>query len=263
MSPLSAEIVLSLTQSGCKDATAEEIRRTLHLPNNTRQLQNSFKTLLPTLTRSKLYTLKIANKMYIKNKYRIKSKFKKLAKEIYKAETESIAFSNKRKAAKKINRWVEKRTKNKIRNLISPKSLNKKTRVVLVNALYFKAQWSVQFDHLLATKNNFYKIDNERIEVEMMHHNQDHLFNYYESSELSAKFVELPFKGDEASMVIVLPNDTQALARLDDQIDKVLKVDNFTSEPLNVLLPKFRIDARINMKSILKRVGEGFGRVRE
>jgi serpin B len=201
--------------------------------------------------------------MYIKNKYRIKSKFKKLAKEIYKAETESIDFSNKRKAAKKINRWVEKRTKNKIRNLINPKSLNKKTRVILVNSLYFKAQWSIQFDHLLATKKNFYKTDNERIEVEMMHHNQDHRFNYCESSDLNAKFVELPFKGDEALMVIVLPNDTQALARLDDQIDKVLKVDNFTSEPLNVLLPKFRIDARINMKSILKRVGESFGRARE
>ncbi|RZC32222.1 Serpin domain containing protein, partial [Asbolus verrucosus] len=80
-------------------------------------------------------------------------------------------------------------------------------------------------------------------------------FNFYESPELDAKFLEMPYKGDGLSMTIVLPSDIEGLASLERQIGKVFEPQNLEIEEVNVALPKFKIENTLELTSVLKALG--------
>ncbi|XP_068915280.1 antichymotrypsin-2-like [Tenebrio molitor] len=255
VSSLSAETVLALLQSGCKDETAQELRTALHLPDDKETVESAIKSLLPKLKGSDLYTLHTANKIYVKEDFSIKDGFKKAAAQIYYADTDTIDFTQSVQAAKTMNSWVEKHTNDKIHNLIDSNLLDQYTRAVLINALYFKANWSSPF--LLAESGNitFYKTATDIVQVDALRHFEVY-FNYYECPHLKAEFLELPFKGNEASMMIVLPKERDGLAALENQIENVFApMHTLKTEYLNVFLPKFRIESSLNFKNILKNLG--------
>ncbi|XP_064213734.1 antichymotrypsin-2-like [Tribolium castaneum] len=255
VSPFSAETVLAFAQSGCKGNSAEELRNSLHLPNDKTKVESALKSLLPKIKGNDLYTLHTANKMYVKKDFAIKEEFKRAASQVYYADSESIDFTKNVEAANVMNSWVEKHTKSKITNLIDSNDLDKFTRAVLINALYFKANWSLPFELRLTSKREFYKTASDSIEVDMMQHLDEH-FNYYESPDLKAQFLELPFLGGEASMVFVLPNEKDGLARLETQLESVFVPQHqLKSTFLNVVLPKFRIESEIDFKSVLMKLG--------
>jgi serpin B len=255
VSPLSAETVLGFLQSGCKDETAQELRTALHLPDDKETVESAIKSLLPKLKGSDLYTLHTANKIYVKEDFAIKDGFKKAAAQIYYADTDTIDFTHSVQAAKTMNSWVEKHTNDKIHNLIDSNLLDQYTRAVLINALYFKANWSSPF--LLAESGNitFYKTATDIVQVNALRHSEVY-FNYYDCPHLKAEFLELPFKGNEASMMIVLPKERDGLAALENQIENVFApMHTLKTEYLNVFLPKFRIESSLNFKNILKNLG--------
>ena len=102
-----------------------------------------------------------------------------------------------------INGWVEEQTNDKIKDLIPAGVLNRGTRLVLTNAIYFKGEWVKPFDKK-GTKDRDFKITpNNKVQVPMMSQggNQSR-FNYAETDEL--QFLELPYSGDDISMLIIL-----------------------------------------------------------
>jgi serpin B len=168
VSPLSAETVLALLQSGCKDETAQELRTVLQLPEDKETVESAIKSLLPKLKGNDLYTLHTANKMYVKKNFSIKEGFKKAATQVYYADTDTIDFTQSVQAAKTMNSWVEKHTNDKIHKLIESNLLDEGTRAVLINALYFKANWSSPFP-LASTRNiNFYKTSTDIVQVDAL-----------------------------------------------------------------------------------------------
>lgn len=193
-----------------------------------------------------------ANKIYVRNGFSLKDNFKELATKTYQAGVENVDFSAKVQTAENINNWVEKQTNKKIQNLIKPELIDDLTTVILVNALYFKGNWSHPFEKYSTTKKDFFKTKTEVVQVETMH-NTD-LYNYYESSELNSKFLELPYEGDDVSMVIVLPNEKDGLKALENQIDKIFTAPKFTQERVSVALPRFSIDYKVNLNTILQKV---------
>jgi serpin B len=252
VSPLSAETVLALLQSGCENETAQELRTALHLPDDKETVESAIKSLLPKLKGNDLYTLHTANKMYVKKDFSIKEGFKKAATQVYYADTDTIDFTQSVQAAKTMNSWVEKHTNDKIHDLIDSNSLDEYTRAVLINALYFKANWSSPFPLASSGKLNFYKTATEIVQVDGLRHFEVY-FNYYECPHLKAEFLELPFLGHEASMMIVLPKARDGLPALENQIENVFApMHTLKTEYLNVFLPKFRIETSINLKNILK-----------
>jgi serpin B len=237
------------------DETAQELRTALHLPDEKETVESEIKSLLPKLKGSDLYTLHTANKIYVKEDFAIKDGFKKAAAQIYYADTDTIDFTHSVQAAKTMNSWVEKHTNDKIHNLIDSNLLDQYTRAVLINALYFKANWSSPF--LLAESGNitFYKTATDIVQVNALRHSEVY-FNYYDCPHLKAEFLELPFKGNEASMMIVLPKERDGLAALENQIENVFApMHTLKTEYLNVFLPKFRIESSLNFKNILKNLG--------
>ncbi|XP_044253670.1 alaserpin-like [Tribolium madens] len=248
ISPLSAETVLALAQSGCRDETAQEIRSVLHLPNDQTKIQNLYKTVLPTLD------IHSANKIYVKEKFPVLPDFKKIASEVFHADCKNIDFSKKDEAAGIINQWVEEQTNNKIRDLISPDILNDRTRLVLVNAVHFKGHWSIPFPPTATFEENFYTGKAEVRKIETMHNQIGRKYLYFECPHLNAKFLELPFENN-ASMTFILPNNKNGLASLEKQIDRVLISHNLTRELVEVSLPKFAIESTFEFKDILKNLG--------
>lgn len=248
ISPFSIQTVLALTQSGAKSETATEILSALHLPNATDEI---FSTLLPSLTGNDKYALHTANKIYIKTGFPIREDFKVTAGKVYAAGIDSIEFTQKTEAADTINSWVETQTNQKIHDLIDPKTLGDDTRVILINALYFKGKWLNPFE--FTRKRDFFKTPEDVLQVDTMHVTD--LFNFYESPELNAKFLELPYLGDDISMVVVLPNEKQGLTELENQLEKVLAAPKFSQERVSVSLPRFTVENKVQLKKILENVG--------
>ncbi|KAJ3644610.1 hypothetical protein Zmor_022330 [Zophobas morio] len=250
VSPLSVEIVLSLTQLGAKGATAEEVRTALHLPNSQEKIEDAVKTLQPILAKTDLYTIQSANKIYIKNNFEIKDEFKKSA-TVFDSAFETIDFVQKDAATDTMNGWVEGRTNHKIKNLIKPEDLSNDTRAILINALYFKGNWSIPFQAI--SKRDFYRAGVEKIQVDTMHAVMSQ--NYYESQELDAKFLELPFEGGEVTLTVVLPNERNGLAVLEAQLEKIFQNPSYTTENVRIALPKFKVESEIDLKGILQELG--------
>ncbi|CAH1376608.1 unnamed protein product [Tenebrio molitor] len=254
VSPFCTETILALVQSGCKGETAQEIVQALGLPLDQAKIEASISAVLPALTQTQNYTLNMANKIYVKSDFEINPQFKNLARDVFGTESESIEFSRKQKAAQTMNAWVENQTRNKIHNLVSPQDLNDRTKTVLLNALYFKANWSQAFPVAYSFKNNFTLLSGEVVQLDLMRHYQKP-FNFVENTSLKAKFLELPFEGGQASMVVVLPNRKNGLVQLERQIDKVFMAQEFSKETVTVFLPRFKIETTTNFKSVLKKMG--------
>ena len=110
-------------------------------------------------------------------------------------EMEAVDFHSVEKTTGLINGWVKEKTKGKIANLLP--------LVALVNATYFKGEWQSKFEKAETEKDNFY-VRRDKIRVaDFMH--QKGKFNYYTSEELRAHVLEMPYNGDDISMMIILP----------------------------------------------------------
>ena len=248
ISPFSLETVLSLTLTGARGQSAEEMRTSLRLPSNEVEI---FEKLISELKSDK-YTLLSANKVYVKDGYPIHDGFKKIATEKYQADFQNIDFGKKEEAVKEINEWVEARTKNRIHDIISANDIDELSRLILINALYFKGNWSTPFPEGLTHPKDFYPKETEAVSVDTMHVTAS--FHYYECTEVDAKFLELFFEDRDASMVVVLPNEKNGLGKLESKIEKVFTPRNFTTELVQVSIPKFKVETSIEFVEILKKV---------
>ncbi|KAF5278859.1 hypothetical protein FQR65_LT03548 [Abscondita terminalis] len=251
--PLSAEIILALTRMGAKGATGTQLSQGLHLPDDTNQIQEIFKQLTPKLKSTSAYTLNSANRIYLNNGYKIREDFKNIAQESFSADVKNIDFKAKEAAAGEINQWVSEQTFNKINDLIDPKMISQDTKTVLVNALYFKGSWGTTFNEKATKTKSFFLNNNEQVDVDMME--MTDYFRYDDNEQLQAKILEMPYVGNEYSMVIVLPNHKEGLANLENQMDKVLTATTEYQVKVHLQLPKFKVESEIALTDILKKLG--------
>ena len=121
--------------------------------------------------------------------------------------------SNAEEIRLQINEWVAQKTQQKIQNLLSERSLASSTRLVLVNAIYFKGDWKFPFESTSTCKQMFYKNDIESKLVDMMSQEDEFLFT--DDQALEVKVIQLPYKNSSLSMRIILPNNVDGLAKLE------------------------------------------------
>lgn len=250
--PLSVDIVLALVHAGARGPTAQQLSAGLHLPNSREKIEQIFTKLAPTLQSNDKYNLSSANKVYVKDSFEISDKFKSTAVKVFDAEIQNIDFTKKVQAAAEMNKWVEDKTHDKIKDLISPDDLDEYTRAVLINAIYFHGQWVKQFDEYSTRKRAFYLNAKDHVETDMMEITES--FNYYESPDLNAKFLELPYEGGDITMTFVLPNDKDGLPALEARIAEALTTPKYSLERVHVVIPKFKIETTIKFKPILQAV---------
>src|SRR5262249_50247392 len=157
-------------------------------------------------------------------------------------------------ARKTINTWVEKETKEKIKDLLQPGVLTSDTRMVLTNAIYFKGDWVSQFKKD-RTKDGACRVTSDNaVMTPLMFQKGD--FRYAETTAL--QLLEMPYVGKEVTMVVLLPKKVDGVGDL----EKSLTADALAGwlgmlgkTEVNVTLPKFTMTSKFSLKQSLSALG--------
>ncbi|KAF5908452.1 leukocyte elastase inhibitor-like isoform X2 [Clarias magur] len=263
-SPLSISSSLAMVFLGAAGNTATQMSETLHHDKATDDIHDSFNKLMQQLNKSGApYSLSLANRLYGDRSYKFVGKFLSETKKYYNAELEAVDFQSNAEAARgKINSWVEKQTKEKIKNLLAKGVVDSLTKLVLVNAIYFKGSWERQFKVDATTEAPFRINKKDTKPVQMM--TQKAKFPLAFIPGLQFNVLELPYVGKELSMLIMLPvdiaDDTTGL----EKIEQELTYENFMewTRPemmdlveVQVSLPRFKLEETYDMKNLLISMG--------
>ena len=160
--------------------------------------------------------------------------------------------------AGRINDWVKDMTNEKIESLIDENMINGLTRLVLVNAIYFKGDWETKFDPKKTQQSPFYVSNVKNIETDMMMLTEE--FPRAVIDELDVTMIEMPYKGDRIVMQIVLPNQrSQGLTSVEGKLENVdindLFQQNQRTVKVQVKLPKFKVSQSSSLSDFLKNLG--------
>lgn len=257
-SPYSISSALAMTYAGARGETAKQMANTLHFNLVPEKLHSSFSSLTKLFNESaKNYQLSVANALWGQIGYKLSKEFLDITNKYYDAgfkEVDYIDDTRREQTRQTINKWVEERTNNKIKNLIGPRDLTNLTRLVLTNAIYFKGKWEVQFNPSDTKVMPFYITEKEKIDTPMMY--QLARFNYTENDKL--QILEMPYTGGNLSMVILLPKHGYALSKIEDMLslEKVQSwLSHLSKEKVEVFLPKFKLEKRFELNKELQDLG--------
>ncbi len=262
-SPYSISLALAMTYAGARTETESQMANTLHYVLPQVRLHPTFNTLDLKLedqgqSQSMVFQplqLNIANGIWAQQDHPFQPAYLDLIAENYGAGVHLADFVNKADAARQeINQWVSDQTKDKIKDLIPQSSLDASTRMVLANAIYFKAFWQNQFDPNSTQDTAFTLLDGLQIQVKMMFNSMDGI-PYGGGSGYQA--IELPYQGDTAAMDIIVPDQgkfNEIEASLDLQkFDDVLV--GLQSSNVVLGLPKFTYSSQFGLADTLKSIG--------
>jgi len=271
-SPYSISTALAMVHAGARNETESQMAGVLHFPVSVNRRTDSTSKSLPDRQQFASlfgniikdlnnrgqkggYTLTVANALWGQKDYGFLQEFLKLIETSYDGRLNEVDFIRASETARNtINSWVEKKTDDKIKNLISEGVLDSMTRLVLTNAIYFKGNWAKQFKENRTKDASFTLADSQKIDVATM--NQKAKFGYMETDTFQA--LELPYVDEELSMVILLPKEFDAL----DEFEKTLTPDNLKQwlnkihkREVVVFVPKFKMTSQFSLASVLKSMG--------
>ncbi|XP_056099265.1 leukocyte elastase inhibitor-like isoform X2 [Rhinichthys klamathensis goyatoka] len=276
-SPVSISSALAMVSLGARGNTAAQMIKVLCFKNPLKpdaatpghhdsvdQIHSSFKKFMSELNKPGVpYALSLANRLYGEQSYQFVEKFLNDAKSYYEAGLEKVDFKSKPEAARvNINKWVEKKTQEKIKDLVPKGVIDEMTRIVLVNAIYFKGNWEKKFKKEFTRDGQFKLNKNQTKPVKMMH--QEEKFPLAFIPEINSQVLELPYDGKNLSMLIILPNemedDTTGLQKLEKALtyEKLMewtKPSKMILQEVQVYLPKFKMEETYDMKSLLISMG--------
>ncbi len=264
-SPYSISTALAMTYAGARGRTAEQMADVLRFPIgeppshlNSRQLATEFGKLVKDLNargENGAYELIVANALWGQKGYGFLAEFLELVETHYGGRLNEVDFVEATETSRQtINAWVEKKTNEKIKNLIPKGVLDSMTRLVLTNAIYFKGNWAQQFREDRTREAPFTLSDGKKIDVPMM--NQTKKFNYMETETLQA--LELPYVDNELSMIVLLPKELDGLGELEQSLT-LEKVTEWQSKlgkrEVIVSIPKFKLTSQFSLAAVLKAMG--------
>jgi len=242
LSPYSISTALAMTCVGARGNTGKQIAQVLHFDQTQGQLHSSFGELQRQINETgnqKGIELSVANTLWAQKGHPFLPTFLEVARSDYQASVNQIDFKTGAETTRGgINHWVAQKTKDKIKDILPPGSLSDLTRLVLVNAIYFKGVWTKPYDKALTSTQPFHRSTTNQVDVPLMHHFDN--VRYMENSDFQA--VELPYRGDELSMVVLLPRQTNACGELENQLTPTLLSDALSQmkqQKIEIFLPRF------------------------
>ncbi|XP_023805877.1 leukocyte elastase inhibitor-like isoform X1 [Oryzias latipes] len=257
-----AQQMMQMQQKGQASLPAQV--KSLKLRDSQDQVHASFAELLGQLNKPKAsYALSVANRLFGEQTYQFVEEFLGNSRKHYKAELEKVNFMQGSEAARlNINTWVEKQTQGKIRDILAEGSLNNLTRLVLVNAIYFKGNWNKKFDAQNTRDADFRLNKNAKKTVKMMYRTSKFPLTYI--PEINCQILEMPYKDKELSMLVFLPTDIEDSTTGLEKLEKALTYENFMewTRPdmmkkveVRVGFPRFKMEQKYDMKKVLVSMG--------
>jgi len=241
VSPYCAELVLDFVRSGADGETKAEIDKVLGRTGLkwTESVADS-----PLTTAAALWTQQGQN---------IQPDFLANAQKMFGASIEQADFANdSADAVRRINAWCLEKTNGKIASLFD--RLDSQTRCVLAGAIHFAADWKVPFDKDLTMDSDFTLLNGSTIKTKIM--GQSQMMKYGETGE--TLIVELPYKNEGYSMVLLLPKDSAQFADWESKLTaEALKTLRAGMRPVQVDLrmPRFTVESDLALNETLKKLG--------
>jgi serpin B len=255
LSPLSISAALAMTSAGARGETLREMEKVLHLgpgPSAHAGFGDLLRQLQP---KEDSYELSIANALWIQKGYPVREEFRHTTGTEYGAGLESLDFANEPGPARAtINRWVEERTRSRIRDLMPPESVTARTRLVLTNAIYFKGKWQRPFPKAATQDEPFQAQGGSSPRVPLMR--AEGSFAYLDAGD--AQVVALPYGNGDLSMVLLLPRAKEGLLALEASLTTARLsewLQKLATRPGTVMLPRYRVTAQFELKDTLAALG--------
>ena len=256
-SPYSISTCLGMTYAGAKGNTEKQMAKVFHFggQSETSAGFGDLQTQLNGLQEKKRFELNIANGLWAQKDKDFLPSFLGIAQKQFGAKLETADFKTAAEAARKeINDWVSDKTKGKINNLLPQGSLDPLTRLVLVNAIYFKGSWITPFQPTLTRDDAFHTSADKTITAKMM--SQTANFMYGESDDLL--ILEMGYTGRDISMVVLLPRKTDGLAAVEKELGEERLtgwLGKMKGEEVRVSFPKFKLENQFSLNKTLEHMG--------
>jgi len=254
ISPISISLAMAMTYNGARNTSAQEISSVFRFNNyDLNNLNNAFKLLLSSMSGiDEMVELYTGNSIWINKDLEVNQDFKALTEKFYNASVSSADFKSS-DTVNKINDWVSKATEGNIKNIASPSSLNEAV-MYLVNAIYFKGQWSDKFRPENTQEEDFFLADKSSKKVQMMNNTGE--FEYYPGENF--QMLRMPYGRNKSAMYILLPNEGFDINSLSASLTAGLLDSYITqsaSEEVMLKFPRFSIDYSVNLNNTLKNMG--------
>jgi serine protease inhibitor len=205
-SPYSISTTLAMTYAGARGQTESEMAKVLHFnfaPTNPPVAFAALDARMNRIQRWGSITLTTANSLWSQQDYRFEDAFLNLIHNFYAADARQVNFKHSAQAAGEINNWVERNTQGKIKDVVESGQFTDLTRLVLCNAIYFKGKWLHSFKVNDTVPATFRITTNQTVTVPMMF--QESEFKMTASDDFTVELLELPYAGNNLSMIILLP----------------------------------------------------------
>ncbi|KAF5914266.1 hypothetical protein HPG69_000063 [Diceros bicornis minor] len=255
ISPESISTTLAMISLGTRSTTLSNL--VVGLGFDLRQVRAwdvhlSFQRVVQTLNElNRGRQLKHRDFLFIDNNRRINPKFLLETERLYEVETQLTDFRHRDIAKKQINQYVAQRLNHRIEEIVT--SLHPHTFIFLLNYIFFKGLWEVAFPTRFTQKENFFFEEKTTVQVDMMRKTERMIYN--RAQNLFATVVKIPYTGN-VSLVLVLPD----AGRFDFVVKELAArrarpLQSSDTRLVHLVLPKFKISSRINLKRVLLKIG--------
>ena len=253
ISPLSISMALGMTLNGAAGSTYEDMAATLEKAGlSEKEINESYRYLMDLMVGlDPEVTVSIANSIWYRNTFEVEQTFLDVNQEYFDAVVASLDFDDPA-SVDIINAWIDSKTKGKIDEIVDEIDWN--TVMYLINALYFKGDWTHQFDPEKTAEGTFMNADGSSSTVQMMH--IEKIFPFLHTDTFDA--VDLPYGDSLFSMTLFLPRDEGDLNALVEGFNAGSWngwVDQLSPVKLSLFLPRFTIEYEKSLKDVLKSLG--------
>ena len=254
-SPYSISAALGMTYAGARGNTEAQMAQALHFALDQHRLHPAFASVearFRAVQDAGDVRLRVANSLWPQEGYPLLDEFLALTEQFYGVVITALNYGEPEEARQRINTWVKERTEGKIEELIPPEALL--ALLVLVNAITFKGNWARQFDEALTQDAPFWLAVEDQVRVPLMQ--QLGPFGYARVDDLH--ILELPYAGDDVSMIVLLPAEIDGLAALEDSLSvESLRrwMGRLRESEVQVYLPRFEMRCGFELSGRLKAMG--------
>jgi serine protease inhibitor len=265
-SPYGIYTSLAMTYAGARGQTEAEMAKTLHFSLPQQNFHAAFGEMIMQMEKIQQLdhiALASANSLWCQQDYRFTNTFLNLIHKDYDAEARNVDFKNSpQTVSDEINKWIAQKTGGKINNAVAPSQITPDVRLILYSAIYFKGQWQTQFNAKNTKPMPFYVSTNQTVTVPMMCLNSKFKTTY--SDDYSVKLLELPYSGNDLSMIIFLPEseiEQNTLCDLEQKMatenirEWLAKLDQTYPHKTSVCFPRFTTTQSFDLGKELNSLG--------
>lgn len=257
VSPLSLHMDLGMLLNGASGDTYNQMKNALQLQNlSLDNVDSTYQTLLQDLPKAdEQVQFGLYNSVWYRNSFSVEPNYIEQLKNYFDVTVQGLPFIS--SDADIINNWASDKTNGKIKNVIDKTEITPESIMFLLNALYFKGNWSTRFDKN-ATKDYTFHLENGSTkQVKMMMHTDTFHYNFTSNY----KAIRLPYGNGQFSMTIILPNDGNKIADILNSMDES-QWNNLQNEmnvgegKMQIGLPRFKIsNYNVNLITTLQKMG--------